>query len=155
VCLVAAPTALGKGASEATITGAGLDGPIHLAGEGQAGGERLMRLADDAGFFAAGFARSPDPMLDSRPRGKLRPKYEIEYVMPGGDSTPDHIVQDLYPYATPQPVSYMKPGQSFWTTEKTRGGWYVSSRILKRELVAVGLPTTAPADGSGPSGQPW
>ena len=58
--------ALGKGASEATIVGPGLDDPITLAGEDQPGGEALMQIAESAGFFPAVFTQSPDPMLDER-----------------------------------------------------------------------------------------
>jgi hypothetical protein len=154
-CLVVAPTASGKGASEATITGPGLGGPIQLAGEGQAGGERLMQIAQDTGFFAAVFTQIPDPMLDAQPEGTLGPKYTIEYVMPGPNQEQDTIVQDVYPYATPDPVAYVKPGQHYWSTQQTRGGWYVGYSGLKDDLVAAGLPATAPADDAGPSGPPW
>ena len=56
--------ALGKGASEATITGPGIGDGITLAGEGQTGGEQLMQLAEHAGFFAAVFSS-----LESGPAG--------------------------------------------------------------------------------------
>jgi hypothetical protein len=153
-CIVA-PTAFGKGASEATITGPGLDEPIQLAGEGEIGGEQLMQLAEDAGFFPAVFTQIPDPMLATQPEGTLGPKYRIEYVMPGPNNEEDVLVQDLYPYATPGPVSYVKPGQPFWSTEKTHGGWYVAYSSLKDELVAVGLPKTPPAADEPASDSPW
>jgi hypothetical protein len=60
IALLAAlvPTAaLAKGASEAEITGPGLEHPISLAGEGQSGGEQLMQIAEAAGFFAATFGQ--------------------------------------------------------------------------------------------------
>ena len=155
VCVVA-PSALGKGASEATITGPGLGEPITLAGEGQAGGEQLMQIAEAAGFFPAVFSRSPDPMLDERPAGTLGPKYRVEYVMPGPNNELDVLVQEFYPYAQPVPVSYVAPGQPFWTTEETRGGWFVATAALKDQLVAAGLPETAPTgDGAPPSDSPW
>ena len=80
--------ALGKGASEATIVGPGVDGPITLAGvssRGQPGGDLqlLARIADESGFFSAVFSPTPDPMLDERPGGALGPKYTITYAMPG------------------------------------------------------------------------
>ena len=146
--------ALGKGASEATIVGPGLDDPITLAGEDQPGGETLMRIAESAGFFPAVFTQSPDPMLDERPTGKLGPEYTVTYVMPGPNNELDEIVQSFYPYASPSPVSYTKPGQPFWTTERTRGGWYVAFSDLKDRLVAVGLPRNAPT-GQPPSDSTW
>ena len=147
--------ALGKGASEATITGPGLDGPITLAGEGQAGGELLMAIAEAAGFFPAVFAQSPDPMFDQRPAGELGPKYTVEYVMPGPNGEADTIVQDIYPYASPSLVSYVEPLQKYWSDQQTRGGWYVASAELKDLLVTAGLPPTAPTDGARPSDSPW
>jgi hypothetical protein len=75
--------------------------------------------------------------------------------MPGPNNEEDVIVQDVYPYATPEPVSYVKPGQPFWSTEKTRGGWYVASSILKDDLMAAGLPATAPQNNTPSSDSPW
>jgi hypothetical protein len=155
IALIAAlvpATALAKGASEAEITGPGLDEPISLAGEGQPGGEQLMQIAEALGFFPAVFSQSPDPMLDERPAGALGPKYRITYVMPGPNNELDELVQDVYPYAEPNPVSYTKPGQKFWTTERTRGGWYVAAtQFAKDQLVTVGLPKSPPgaSDGDG------
>lgn len=147
--------ALGKGASEAEIIGPGLADPISLAGEGQAGGERLMRIAEAAGFFAATFGQIPDPMLDARPTGSLGPRYRITYVMPGPNNELDEIRQDLYPYAQPTPVSYTLPKQPFFGTEQTRGGWYVASTsFLKDALIQAGLPQNAPTGGNG-STFPW
>ena len=146
------PTAaLAKGASEAEIVGPGLDGPISLAGEGQPGGKQLMQLAETAGFFPAVFVSSPDPMLDERP--ELGPKYTITYVMPGPNNEVDQLVQYVYPYAKPDPVTYTAPGQPFFGTEQTRGGWFVATSLLKDQLVAARLPQNSPTavddDGSG------
>lgn len=150
VAAVAPVAALAKGASEAALTGPGLDEPISLAGEGQPGGEQLMQIAEALGFFPAVFSQSPDPMLDERPTAALGPKYTMTYVMPGPNNELDELVQDVYPYAEPNPVSYTKPGQRFWTTESTRGGWYVAAtQFAKDELVAEGLPRNAPGAGDG------
>jgi hypothetical protein len=151
---VAPSHALGKGASEATISGPGLGDPISLAGEGQPGGEALMRIADEAGFFPAVFVRSPDPMLDERPAGVLGPKYTVTYVMPGPNNEEDRLVQDLYPYAEPSPVAYVAPGQRFWTTERTHGGWFLATSSLKDRLVLAGLPRNTPSTDTH-SGPPW
>lgn len=143
-----------KGVSEAEITGPCLDEPISLGGEGQPGGAKLMHIAQAAGFFPAVFAQSPDPMLAERPARALGPKYTITYVMPGPNNELDQLVQDIYPFAEPQPVSYTEPGQRFWSTEQTRGGWFAATP-LKDELVALGLPETPPP--LGPEGRefPW
>ena len=114
-----------------------------------------MQIAEDAGFFAAVFSQAPDPMLAERPAGTLGPRYTVEYVMPGPNNELDTLVQELYPYASPSPVTYVEPGQPFWTTEQTHGGWFVATAFLKDELVAAGLPETAPTDGAAPSDSPW
>jgi hypothetical protein len=153
------PTAaLAKGASEAAIVGPGLSEPIVLSASGgsETSGE-LGNIAMSAGFFPAVFAQTPDPMLDERPAGPLGPKYTVTYVMPGPDNQRSELVQDIYPYAEPDPVTYTEPGQRYWTTEQTRGGWYVATfEPLKEQLVAAGLPTTAPTvGGADGDGFPW
>jgi hypothetical protein len=139
--------ALGKGASTATIAGPGLESPIRLGGSGEPGsGDELGRIAESAGFFQAVFGQTPDPMRAHRPRGILGPRYRITYVMPGPNGRAGRIRQDVYPYAKPAPVTHMAAGQRFWTTEQTRGGWFVAARVLKKQLVAAGLPARAPSD---------
>lgn len=146
--------ALAKGASEATITGPGLGDGITLAGEGRPGGEQLMHLAEDAGFFPAVFQTFPSPIHAQRPKGDLGLRYTIAYTMPGPNNELDVIHQDLYPYAEPDPVTYTQPGQAYWTDQQTVGGWYVAGSILLDELVAVGLPETAPEASPGDDGVP-
>ena len=150
---IGATSALAKGASEAMITGPGLGAGINLACEGQEGGGKLMQIAEEAGFFPSVFATTPNPMLSKRPAGKLGPRYTITYTMPGPNGVTDQLVQDLYPYAHPTPVTYMPSGQSYFGTEKTVGGWYVASTMLTNELVAAGLPESAPSTGG--SEIPW
>jgi hypothetical protein len=150
--LVVPGAALGKGASEATITGPGIGDGITL-GEGQQGGVYLMQLADHAGFFPAVFQTSPDPMLRERPAGELGPRYTIEYTLPGPNNELDVVHQELYPYAEPEPVTYTEPSQAYWTDQHTVGGWYVADSILLDDLVAVGLPETAPT--GSPGALPW
>lgn len=150
--LVTTP-ALAKGASQATITGPGLDGDITLQGEGQTGGAQLMQIAEDAGFFPSVFVTTPNPMLAKRPQGELGPRYTITYAMPGPSGV-DELRQDLYPYAQPSPVTRTQAGQRYFGTEKTVGGWFVAATTLKDDLVAVGLPRTSPGDGGG-SDFPW
>jgi hypothetical protein len=148
-----ATAALAKGASQAKITGPALGNGITLAGEGQVGGAQLMELAETAGFFPAVFVTDPNPMLSTRPQGALGPRYTITYAMPGPGGV-DELRQDLYPYAKPSPVTYLEPGQRFFGTEKTVGGWYVASATLKDELVAAGLPETPTINGGGHE-VPW
>jgi hypothetical protein len=139
-------SAFAKGASDASIQGPGLGKTVKIKGNGETGGDKLGNLGQSAGFFPAVFARTPDPMSDKRPAGNLGPRYRIVWTVPGpnGDSK---ITQDAYPYAQPRPVTYMKPGQSFWDGQHTRGGWYVGDSQLRASLFAVGVPRTAPSAG--------
>ena len=125
-----------KGASEATVTGPGLDKPLFFGG-GEQDGTAVMGLVESAGFFPAVFSQTPDPMLKDAPPGPLGPKYTIHYVVPGNNGR--GIEQDVYPYAKPTPITYMRPGQPMFDG-KTIGGWYAAPPALKQQLVAKGLP---------------
>jgi hypothetical protein len=137
-------SALGKGPSGASIDGPGSGGGITVSGGGESGGTPLGDLTQQAGFFAATFGQEPNPLLASRPNGNLGPKYTITYTVPGPNNELDEIRQDVYPYANPAPVTYMEPGQAFFGTERTRGGWFKADPALRQTLVAAGLPRTAP-----------
>jgi hypothetical protein len=140
--LVLPATALAKGPDEATITGPGLDKAITITGP-EEDGSPLMAFAEATGLFPAAFGQEPDPMLPGRPKGDLGPRYTIEYNVPGGDSMSWTLEQDLYPYALPSAVTYMKAGQEIFDMT-TLGGWWTDAS-LKDQLVALGLPKTAAA----------
>jgi len=139
-------SAFAKGASEASIQGPGLGKTVTISGNGETSGDKLGNLGQSAGFFPAVFGQTPDPMSDQRPAGKLGPRYRIVWTVPGPNGE-SKISQDAYPYAEPQPVTYMKPGQLFWDGQHTRGGWYVGDSQLSASLFAVGVPRSAPSTG--------
>ena len=143
VAALAAPaTALAKGPDRATIAGPGLNKAITITGPEEEGSP-MMDFADAAGFFPSAFGQQPNPMLPGRPKGDLGPRYTIEYRVPGGDGSSWTLKQDLYPYALPSAVTYMKSGQEIFDMT-TLGGWW-SNPALKDQLVALGLPQTATA----------
>ena len=123
------------------ISGPGISGSIRIDGDGE-GGTRtpLGALATYAGFATQVFGHHPnDPTTSERPDGALGAHYRVVYSVP----TPTgrrSIVADLYPFATPNPLTYMKPGQPFFDGMATHGGWYTAPRVLKRTLVEAGLP---------------
>jgi hypothetical protein len=87
-------------------------------------------------------------MLQTQPAGRLGPRYTIVFGLPGPGGG-SRISQDVYPYAQPAPVTYMKPGQPFWDGQRTRGGWFVGGAVLEKAFVSVGLPERAPSGGNG------
>jgi hypothetical protein len=152
--MVLAATAQAKGPVAATIDGPGTGGGISLGGNGEPGsGAPLGNLSDQAGLFPAAFGQTPDPMLAKPPQGDLGPRYTVAYRLPGPNGGESTIRQDLYPYAGNGPVTYTAPGQRFFGTERTRGGWFQASPELKDTLVKAGLPAWAggpPAAAPGP-----
>ena len=114
-------------------------------------GAPLLEFAEAAGFFAAAFGQSPDPMLDEQPDGDLGARFRATYDL-GTDEDRSRmlLVQDVYPYAKPRPVTYMAPGQEFYGGMRTRGGWFVATwwsaaPTLREVLLAAGLPKTPPS----------
>ena len=140
--LVLPTAALAKGPDEAKITGPGLAKAIVISGPEEEG-SAMMTFADAAGFFPATFGQTPNTMLPGRPKGDLGPRYTIEYNVPGGDGESWTLKQDLYPYALPAAVTYMKAGQEIFDMTSL-GGWW-SDATLKDQLVTLGLPNTAAA----------
>ena len=155
--LVLPSAALAKEPTAATIEGPGLDRPLTISSPlRHAGHSQLDRLAAASGVAAAMFGhRTPDPMSRVRPEGRLGPRYAITYAVPGPDGRLYRLVQDAYPYATPHPLTYMAPGQSFFETFRTHGGWYIGGSGLKKVLREIGLPGEPPVEGGGAGPHTW
>jgi MYXO-CTERM domain-containing protein len=151
--LAAASTAAAKGPTAASLTGPGLGHAISIGGASEGGAMTpLGILVQHGGFFPQVFRETPDPVSWKRPSGDLGPRYRIAYAMPGPSGSAS-IAQDIYPYAKPNPVSYMAKDQHFWGSERTHGGWYVATPALKTALLRAGLPASPP---TAPSGSwPW
>jgi hypothetical protein len=152
VALALPGSALGKGPTAATMDGPG-GGNITFGGDGEAMGTELGNLSQQSGFMSAVFRQVPDPMLDTRPKGNLGPKYTMSWTVPGPSNDVFTIRQDVYPYADPSPVTYLAPGQKIFEME-TRGGWFQAGPELKETLVSAGLPATASVASSGGSSFP-
>ena len=157
--LVLAAGASPKGPEHASISGPGIEGSIRIEGDGDAEGAAatetpLGALVVYGGYASQVFGHHPtDPTTRVRPPGTLGPRYRAVYSVrtPTGRNS---IAADLYPYATPHPVTYMKPGQSFYTLT-TYGGWYVSPEALQRTLVRAGLPESPSAGGGATHVSAW
>ena len=145
VALALPALAAAKGPASASVSGPGLDRALTIRGDGEGPSTALGALATSSGFFAQMFGQSPDPTLASRPRGALGLRYKVVYIVPGPNDIRSRVVQFVYPYAKPVAVTYVKPGQPFWDSERAHGGWYRATVRLKRMLVRAGLPSTAPS----------
>jgi hypothetical protein len=153
--LVASAPAVAKGPSTASITGPGLDHAVPVKGDGEGGtGTPLGSLVQFGGYFGGQvFTQIPDTTARARPSGDLGPRYRVVYRVPGPSGGVSTIVQDVYPYAKPIPVTYMPAGQPVFEGLRTHGGWVVADDRLKSALVAAGLPKSRPTPGDGSF--PW
>ena len=145
--LLAGPAAA-KGPVKATITGPGLDRAIVLAGDAEGNaGSRFGRFVEQSGFFPQVFRQTPDSTSRVRPSGRLGPRYDVVYLVPGPNNDDSTVRQELYPFAAIGPVTYTRPGQPVFPTEgmTTHGGWYRSPYSLRRTLVSLGFPAKAPS----------
>jgi hypothetical protein len=141
--LVLAGVAAAKGPESASITGTGVNS-LAVHGQGEMGpGTPLGTLVDLGGYFPQMFGQVPDPTLKAQPKGTLGPRYVVTYVVPGPNGIKSRVVQELYPYAKPVPLTHMKR-QVFWNSQTTHGGWFRATAALKRALVRAGLPASAP-----------
>ena len=147
--LALSAAAHGKGASAAEIAGPGLDEPIVMNGTWN----EIGRIAEAGGFYAAAFRQEPNPLLAEPPPGDLGPRYTITFFMPGPTGETDELVQDVYPYAKPGPVTFTAGGQRFFGDRETSEGWFVAAPVLESYLVGAGLPESAPA--ADDSSFPW
>jgi hypothetical protein len=153
--LVVPAAAQAKGPDQARISGPGLDKTIVLSGFGENGAGPLGELTMNAGFFQTMFGQTPDTRLPHRPSGNLGTRYKVVYRVPGPNGN-SFVRQDLYPYAHGGAVTYMRPGQSFWGTQKAVGGWFQATTSVKAALVHAGLPKTPPTQsGGGGSSHGW
>jgi hypothetical protein len=137
--------AAAKGPSSALITGPSAPRALAMTGDGESPGSLRGSLVNAGGWFAQVFGQTPDPTLKGQPKATLGPRYKAVYVVPGPHGTTSRIVQLIYPYAKPVPLTYMRAGQRVWEGQTTYGGWFRATKSLKQVLVRAGLPARTPA----------
>ena len=144
---VLAGTAAAKGPTKVTITGPELARAIVLGGDAEGNvSSRFGQLVQQTGWFPQVFRQTPESTSRTRPPGKLGPRYDAVYLVPGPDGGTSLVRQQLYPYAAAGPLTYLRPGQPVFPTQgmTTHGGWYRSPVALRRLLVSLGFPARAP-----------
>jgi hypothetical protein len=140
VALALPAAAAAKGPESASVSGPGIERSLAVTGDGELGaGTPLGTLVSTGGFFAQMYGQTPDPTLKHRPAGTLGPRYRITYVVPGPNGIRSEVVQLAYPFAKPGPLTFMRPGQSYWGSRAAHGGWFRGSAALTRMLIAAGL----------------
>ena len=141
--------ALAKGPDYSSISGPGIHGSIRIDGDGESGTDTpLGALVTYGGYPTQVFGHHPkNPTTSVRPAGNLGPRYRVVYSVPTPNGR-QSILADVYPYAIPRAVTYMKPGQPYFELVRTHGGWYVARPGLRRTLVVAGLPETPPTAAS-------
>lgn len=142
--VVTASSAFAKGPSQAVIEGPGLSSPVALRPPGQPTiGPALATMVQKSDLFDGLFRTRPDSTFTRPPEWQLGPRYTVTYTLPGPGGA-SIIVQYIYPYAFPAPVTHMPPDQPFWRNERTAGGWHLAGPALKDMLIEVGLPKYPP-----------
>ena len=151
-----APSAFAKGPSQGVITGPGLARPISLTwSDGPTAGPDLSTVVDQSGFFI-GMWGGTRGRLAHRPAGTLGPCYTITYTMTLGSGHSDQVVQYVFPYAEPRPITYMPAHQKYWKTYETEGAWFVpphefGGTLFRQTLIRLGLPENAPSGIQSPA----
>ena len=140
----AASPALAKGPSQGVITGPLLPNSIRLREPGSPTiGPDLANVVTQSGFFVGVWgANDTHGSLAHRPAEDLGPRYTITYTMAIPERPSSDIIQYAFPYAEPQPITYIPPNQTYWGRSKTVGGWYAAPLGFKRTLIALGLPAS-------------
>jgi hypothetical protein len=130
--------------SEITIEGKALATPIHLdIDDTTSPSDPFYRIVEGSGFFAATYEQVPDPMVDTAPTDALGEAVTLTYAVDQHGQGSGTLHQTVYPHAEGGPLVYTEPGQRFFESMVTAGGWYRASRVsFVTALEEVGVPVT-------------
>ena len=150
---LAALVAKAKTDSSVTVEGRGLGSAVTFAPDEAAqlmvySGFWRESCSADSCRGRASYAR-PDV-------NALGPRYRLTWdlVWYRRNSTTLHqdVVQYVYPFAEPRPLTYMPPNQLYLRDARTGGGWFVASLDFLQEWRNLGLPATTIGSTATPSG---
>jgi hypothetical protein len=78
--------------------------------------------------------------------------YELTWYRRNSEVAHHRVIQYVFPFAQPRPVSYLPPGQLYLMRYRTEGGWFIALPYLLQVWSALGLPSTiAEATGTTPT----
>jgi hypothetical protein len=119
--------ALAKGPRKAVVSGPGLTHPVILK--------------DKTPLIFFGSRPGRNALLDGRPDRPLGPRFTVTYPAIWGPHS-GKVVEYVFPYARPRPVSYVPPHQRAYPLLR-RSAWAAAHPGFARTfLEALGLPTT-------------
>src|SRR5256885_1922267 len=137
--ILTASPAHAKGVTMVTFSGPGLPQPLRIGGpESSPGSTLAARLANGSGVFAQAISDSSLAVDENPPGGELGPRYRAVYTFAADAGVV--IRQDVYPFATSGPVTFASPGQPWFGTRVSRGGWFRAEPQLTELLLSAGLP---------------
>ena len=120
-----------KGAKSVTISGPGLDA-VKLTYSGR--GVDLNTVSEATRIYDLLFPPPRDQREKVAAPKTLGPAYTVDY-----DFFDEHVVQTVYPLASPEPVIYLAPGQELYDSS-IRSRWLVAPSDLRRTLARLGAP---------------
>jgi hypothetical protein len=127
---IASP-AQAKGAESVTISGPGID-HVKLTYTGH--GVDVNTVAEATLIYEMAFG-SPRDLHDKVPAPEtLGPAYTVDY-----DFFDEHVVQTVYPLASPHPAIYLPPGQELYGS-RVPSRWLAAPSDLRRTLARLGAP---------------
>lgn len=131
------------GFDQVTLSGPGLDVAVQLRPDPDHFLD-VMLVAEHSGFYKQlACQRCASRMTVPWPED-LGPRYVLTYSMPSSFGpneevrTRDLIVQYVYPYAEPSPITFMPSHQDSPGGVSSVGGWFVADQALTRELEVFG-----------------
>jgi hypothetical protein len=131
------------GFDQVTLAGPALDAPVHLRPDHDHFLD-VMLVVEHSGFYKQLACRRCASRMTVPWPDALGPRYVLTYSMPTSFGpneevrTRDLIVQYVYPYAEPSPVTFMPSHQDSPGGISSVGGWFVADQALTRELEVFG-----------------
>ena len=131
------------GFDQITVAGPGLHAPVRLRADRDHVLD-VMLVVEHSGFYRQLACRRCASRMTVPWQEDLGPRYVLTYSMPSSFGpneevrTRDLIVQFVYPYAAPSPVTFMPSHQDSPGGVSSVGGWFVADQALTRELEVFG-----------------